>query len=56
MSGASAPGRGWSRTRPRRFAYASHYPVITHGTLEHGPGFHETFDKRSECLKCAMTP
>lgn len=32
--------------------------IITHrGTLEDGPGFYETFrDKRSECVKCVMTP
>ncbi|QJD18532.1 zinc-dependent alcohol dehydrogenase [Paracoccus sanguinis] len=32
--------------------------IITHrGTLEDGPGFYESFrDKRSECVKCVMTP
>ena len=32
--------------------------IITHrGTLEDGPGFYELFrDKRSECVKCVMTP
>ena len=32
--------------------------IITHrGTLEDGPGFYESFrHKRSECVKCVMTP